>query len=127
MEFTSNDLSDRGFRRPETLVKRQRLWRACKLENRTFSFHVTVKYIFQVRNRFYKFFFSKVDTDDSSTTRSKFFRSKKKTHTVGRQRGPESGCRTEKRPRRSRALQKLEVNRVNAESIYVETSRKINN
>ncbi|CAH3143100.1 unnamed protein product, partial [Pocillopora meandrina] len=52
------------------------------------------------------------DTDDSSTTRSKFFRSKKKTHTVGRQRGPESGCRTEKRPRRSRALQKLEVNRL---------------
>ena len=35
--------------------------------------------------------------------------------------------RTEKRPRRSRALQKLEVNRVSTKSIYVETSRKINN
>ena len=34
--------------------------------------------------------------------------------------------RTEKRPRRSRALQKLEVNRVSTKSIYVETLRKIN-
>ena len=33
--------------------------------------------------------------------------------------------RTEKRPRRSRALQKLEVNRVSTKSIYVETLRKI--
>ena len=35
--------------------------------------------------------------------------------------------RTEKRPRISRALQKLEVNRVSTKSIYVETSTKINN
>ena len=63
-------------------------------------------------------------TNDLGPTRSKWFWSKKGTNTVCRR---QVADRTEKRPKRSWAFQKLEVNRVRTNLIYMETLRILDN